>query len=227
MKKIIAIVALAAAAASSSYAQGLVLFANNNQAKISTNSVAGGAASGATSGTAGSFYYALFYSTGQTTVGGSAASFAGTNSTGTYAFNAAGWSNAGLLGTNGVTTGRFASSINVDAGNNSTVTGLAQVANAQFVIIGWSANIGNTLSALQSYLANPTVQGFFGESAVSGTITTGNGSSQATPGLMGNTGSPVIAAFTLGVVDGAVPEPGTMVLAGLGGLSLLAFRRKK
>ena len=226
MKKTIAILALAAVAASSSFAQGLVFFSNQNSTKISTNAAVGGAAQGVLAQTAGQYYFALFYSTTQTTVGGSTGAFAGTNST--YVFNASGWSDAGLLGTNsGTVGGRFASSINTDAANNATVNGLAGVTAASFVIIGWSANLG-TLAQVESFMNgnNPLAQaaGWFGESSVSGLITTGNGGKQVTPATVG-VSSPQIGAFYLGEVI-PTPEPGTLALAALGGASLLMFRRK-
>jgi len=203
-----------------------VFFSNQNSTKISTNSVVGGAATGVLSTTPSSYYFALFYSTTQTTVGGSTSAFAGTNSS--YVFNTSGWTDAGLIGTNSAAAGgRFASSINVDAANNSTVNGLPGVTAAQFVIIGWSANIGTTWQSVQSYLANPTVNGFFGESGVSGAITTGNGGTQVTPATVG-VSAPQIGAFTLGLVTPLpTPEPATLALAGLSGASLLLFRRRK
>lgn len=68
MKKTILTITLAALSAASTYAQGLVIFNNTSNTKISTNAVAGGAASGATA-IAGSqnFYYALFYSAASAT----------------------------------------------------------------------------------------------------------------------------------------------------------------
>jgi hypothetical protein len=225
MKKIIIAVALATAAVSTTYAQGLVVFGNNNFSKVSTNSAVGGSAAGAAAG-ASSFYYALFYSQTSTTVGGSGAAFSGTNSA--YAFSSTGWSDSTLIATNsGATAGRFASSSS-DSLLNSIVSGLGTVQTANFVVIGWSANIGSTVSALSQFLANPTpgVIGWFGESAVSGSIITGNGTSQTTPTLFGNTGSPVIPGFVLGEVVGT-PEPGTLALCALGGASMLLFRRKK
>jgi hypothetical protein len=224
MKKILAIIGLAAVAVSSSYAQGLVFFNNQNNTRISTNSIDNGAASGVVGATAGTFYYALFYSTTQTTIGGTqTASVIGTN--GIYAFNASGWNNSGLTATNsGATAGRFASNSS-DAGNNSIAAGLPGVTAAQFVVIGWSSSIGSTIAALQAWLQNPTVIGYIGESAVSGAITTGNGGTQVTPAIMGIS-APQIAGFTLGLVT-PVPEPGTLALAALGGASLLLFRRKK
>jgi len=223
MKKIIVTIGVAALVASTTYAQGLVVFGNNNFSKVSTNSAVNGAAAGVAAG-ASSFYYALFYSQSSTTIGGSGNAFAGTNSA--YAFNASGWSSASLIATNsGAVGGRFASTSS-DSLLNSTVTGLGTVQTANFVVMGWSANIGNTVAALQAYLANPTVLGWVGESAVSGSIVTGNGTSQTTPTLFGNTGSPVMPGFTLGEVV-PTPEPGTLALAALGGASLLMFRRKK
>jgi len=224
MKKVLTTIALAAVVASSSYAQGLVFFSNQNNTKISTNSAPNGAQSGTATG-ASSYYYALFYSTTLTAVGGSSAAVSGTN--GAYAFNTAGWSDSTLIGTNsGATSGRFASST-ADSGNNSAVNNLAGVTAAQFVIVGWSANIGNTVASLVAWYnaGNPNVTGWVGESAVTGAITTGNGGTQVTPATMGIS-APQTPGFGLGEVIGA-PEPGTMALAAIGGASLLLFRRKK
>jgi len=227
MKKIITTLALGLAVVSSGYSQGLVFFSNQNNTKISTNSVVNGAAAGVTAAASGMYYYALFYSTTQTTVGTGNGLAVGTNSTG-YAFNSTGWVNSGLMATNsGATTGRFAGNT-ADSGNNSTIATLAGVTAAQFVVLGWSANLG-TLAQAEAFLtgSNPLSQssGWFGESMVSGAITTGNGGTQVTPATMGIS-APQIPGFILGEVI-PVPEPGTLALAALGGASLLMFRRKK
>jgi hypothetical protein len=235
MKKTLLILTIIAGAVSS-YAQGFIVFNNLGNTRISTNAVVGGAGVGRISAndgtTANTFYFALFVSTGQNgTVGGSAGPVVGTN--GTYAFNASGWafdnpsSTAGYLGaaygTNNGTAGQFQST--VADNNNSQQTLLASSANQTFTVIGWSANIGTTVAAVQSYLANPTFNGFVGESAVSGVITPSTGGTSATSTLFG-TVAPFIPGFTLGLVT-PVPEPGTMALAALSGASLLLFRRRK
>jgi len=226
-KTIITISLLATVAASSAFAQGTVVFGNGNTTKISTNSVVDGSGSGVINafGTAGgqNFYYALFYSTTTSTVGGSTAAVIGTG--GTYAFNASGWNNGsqsvGLLSTNAA-GGRLQTSAPNSDGSFS-VAGLGGGTAANFVVVGWSANIGSSVAALAAWLAAPTSNGWIGESAVSGTLVTGTLGSTAATALFG-TGAPFIQGFTLGLVT--VPEPGTLALAALGGASLLMFRRK-
>lgn len=214
-----------AAAIGTSFAQGYVLFNNGTTTKISTNSVIGGAATGVTSG-AGLYYYALFVSPSATTVGGSAGAVTGV---GNYAFSDSNWTLAtGSLGadygSSTATAGRFDS--NVKDSNNSQGTGIASGANQQFVVVGWSANIGTTIAQVMAWYNNglPSTAGWIGESVVSGTITPGTGGLSTPPGLFG-TGAGLIPGFTLGLVS--TPEPGTMALAGLGIASLLALRRKK
>lgn len=230
MKKTLLIAAATVALAVSTQAQGYVLFQNAGNTRISTNSVVGGAGTGriqATDGTvANEYYFALLSSTAQNTTE-NGVSTAQNGAAGLYAFNAAGWSaNPAAIGTNSI-AGQFAS-IGADP-NNSGQTALTSGAAQTFVIIGWSANIGSTLSALQTWYngGNPLTAGYIGESAVSGVITPSAGGVSLAQAVMG-TSSPLIPGFTLGLVSVATtPEPGTIALAGLGGLALLGLRRKK
>jgi hypothetical protein len=224
MKKIIIGIGLASAVALSSYAQGTVNFANNNGTKISTNSVVGGASTGVTGAWTPSgqnYYFALFYSTTATSVGGVTSAVLGNN--GVYAFNSGAWSYGGLTATNTVAGKLQSSTLNPD--NSSSVVGLGAGSSASFVLIGWSSNIGSSWTALQTYLANPTFTGLVGESVVTPSIQTGILGSTPAASIFGPTG---ITAFTLGEVSPVVvPEPGTLALMALGSASLLLFRRKK
>jgi hypothetical protein len=227
MKKILAIIALASVAAASVQAQGLVIFGNGSTSRINTNAVASGGAIGLTSATANSFYYALFYSTSATAVGGSTASVSGPSANG-YVFNAANaasWTQTTTGLANNTSAGRFLSS-SADANSATIVNGLTGGSSASFVVLGWSANLGSTVSALEASLAATSWTGlaFMGESNVSGLLTAGDGNLIPTPALFGPS-APAMQAFTLGVLS--VPEPGTLALAALGVSSLLMLRRKK
>jgi hypothetical protein len=214
MKKLLITLGLAGTVALSSYAQGFVIFSSSTQ-NISTNNIVTGA-TGKVAG-AGNFYFALFYST---TVS-SGAAIQGNSSL--YAFNdSADWTLVTQsYGANTATAGRFAA-INPNADNTTTVNGLAGGANADFVVVGWSANLGSSISALETALAGG-IGGYLGQSVVSGVETAGNGTTVPAPALFGSS-APSIQGFTLG---STVPEPGTLALAALGVSSLLMLRRKK
>jgi len=227
MKKILTTLAAIAVVSIGAQAQGLVNFANSASAgsKISTNSVGGGAATALTGTTAGTFYYALFYSAAATTVNGSASSvIPSVASAGTYVWSDANWTFSGSYATNTATAGRVQGNTSAN-GPGATVAGLAGGSFAQFVVVGWSASLGSTISALQAAIAggqfNPGQ--YIGQSAVSGSVQVGDGVSVPNPAIIAASGS--VTGFTLGVLP--VPEPGTMALAALGGASLLLFRRKK
>jgi len=255
MKKILAITVMFYGVVSSLHAQGLVFFSNNSTSRIFTNSAVGLPATGLTSGSDYGnplYYYTLFYSTTQSTIDGntygmigsevaiSGGRTAGTNTPGstpaTYVWQASGWNWGGIYATNTQMSGRFIA-VSVDSRGQATVQGLGLGGSAQFVIVGWSANIGSTLAALEAWYANPINNGWIGQSQVTGLITVGNGDMIPTPGLVSSSylaSMPDSPTFSLGEVVAespaavmSIPEPSTMVLAGLGTLSLLALRRKK
>lgn len=228
MKKVLATIGLGGIVALSSYGQGYVIFSSSTQ-NISTNNTGSsgatipgvGATAGRTQG-AGDFYYALFWSS---TVSTGAALQGNATGTGAYAWNTAGWtfdSDPTAAAASTATTGRFAAT-SPNSDGSTTVPGVTGGNQYYFCIVGWSANLGTTLAQMEANLG--TVQGYLGESAVSGLITTGNGTSVTPGGIMGGL-APTIQAFSLGATT-IVPEPGTIALAALGGASLLLLRRKK
>jgi hypothetical protein len=241
MKKITLIAIALTMASLAAQAQGLVGFANtiNAGTKISVNSTTGGTATGLMPAGAGNFYFALFYSTTATTVEGSALSLipqVGNNEAASWVWSDANWhfaGNGGPYNDNGTmfTSSGYAQSTST-AGRLAglapdAVGGLAGGASAQFVVVGWSSNLGSTWGAVQTLInsGGPSVAGsyYLGESIVSATLTAGDNSLVLSPSIFGASGA--TPGFTLGLVN--VPEPSTIALAGLGGLSLLLFRRRK
>jgi len=219
MKKTLLTLALVATAASSVFAQGFVLFNNTIAAAthISTNNLGNVGLAGVN---AGDYYYALFYSTTATTVNGSTAAVSGS---GSYVWSASGWSFGNVYGTSS-TPGRFVSS-SADPNNSggTAVSGVALGGSAQFVVVGWSASIGNTIADLEAWYADPTTSGLVGESVVSGPIITSSGGSSAPPPIFGST-TGLIQGFEMST---PVPEPTTVALIGIGGLGLAMIRRRK
>jgi len=210
MKKLLSIVA-GVAFATSAFAQGTVSFANTSLTLVNTNGV------NPTAPAAQGFYYALFIQSYNGSVTGNNNVLTG------------GWSFSGNYATNTIATagGRF-------SGGTATVAGWGIDVTNQFMVVGWSSNLGNTWGSVSNQLSTSSwaANGFFGESAVGfgaagGTV---NGSSFPTFALFSTTGAtglgtPIQTGFTLNPVS--APEPTTLALAGLSGASLLLFRRRK
>jgi hypothetical protein len=220
MKKLLTIAALVGVA-SMSFGQGYVAFNNGISSKISIN---GGAnATGGTNSTtlspagASSFYYALLVApTTQTTVDSSLS----------------GWTFAAYGTNDPVTAGRLSG--NTDASGQSvaiSALGLTPTSTANFVVVGWSANLGATYAQALAWWNNGVPQlsstvSYFGISSVAVNIL------MATSGgpfntMFGPTSGGQIPGMRLGAYVGTVPEPSTFALAGLGAAALLIFRRRK
>jgi hypothetical protein len=218
MKKLLLTLAVMATVASSAFAQGFVLFNNTSAAgtKISTNNLS---VTGLAGAAPGDFYYALFYSASATLVNGSSSSIAGP---GNYVWNDANWHFGSVYGTS-TTAGRFVSN-SADPNNSggTPITGVPLGNTAEFVVVGWSSQIGNTVAALEAWYANPIGNYLVGESIISGAIVTSSGGSSPEPALFG-TQTGAISGFTLA----PVPEPTTIALIGISGLGLAMIRRRK
>ena len=104
-----------------------------------------------------------------------------------------------------------------------------------FLLVGWSANLGTSWATVSGLLNNGFAgwsipNAFFGVSQM-GWGWSGGGGTPATPAvsLFGSSasmpGGIPVTPFTLFQVN--VPEPSTIALAGLGGLAMLMLRRRK
>lgn len=103
-----------------------------------------------------------------------------------------------------------------------------------YIVIGWSSNLGSSWSAVSTAINNNTLptSGWFGETKALYNYAGGSGlgavnvfSPQTTTSLPGS--GVGAAAVNPELVLLPVPEPTTLALAGLGGLSMLFLRRRK
>jgi len=232
MKKIMTILALSAATITSGFSQGAIQFQNSGTTRISANSSIGGTTFTALANANNGYYFALFYSTSESTVNGSTAAVVGEplDTASSFVLGDSGWTFAGgstpaIAASQAASKGGTFASLVADSNNNTYVNGVGAGDAAQFVVIGWSANIGSTEASLVSFFNTPGDTGWVGESSPSGSITLGSGGLSVTPQLFGS--APSIAnGFDLGEFT-IVPEPSTIALGVMGAAALLALRRKK
>jgi len=248
MKKILLTIGLMAAT-SAAFAQGFVNFTpstfsvSTNGQTLSTiytaalpKNAAGQTVGMTTPQSGGLFYYEILIR-----------SFTGTLPTDLKAADGT-WKDSGLAGTNHLTVfGRVApgpTALNVGnlVGWNATFNGGGPFTTSgtnYIMLVGWSANLGNSWLAVSNsiqgvennnagYFNNVAGNSFFGESTI-GWENPSTASASGIP-LMGAGanagGQPILIAGGMTLYELPVPEPATFALVGLGGLSLLLFRRR-
>jgi hypothetical protein len=240
MKKILSILALTAEA-SIGYSQGSVIVNGSASAfSIYTNTAvstyAGGSGSGTTSGktatAASGFFYTVLVQT---------PTAANNNPFSTS------WLTTGFTGVNqsvppvaGGITGQGGSA-GASAANWAAPTGASYNTGTEnnYVIVGWSANLGSSWSAVLTDYANGAWTGIAGYSALNnyffGVSALGEAYSGGGPNLLPavNLMAGVTAGAPGGLTSGfslyevaPTPEPVSMALIGMGGASLLLFRRR-
>jgi len=238
MKKILTFTALAVGLLAS-YGQGTLKVYNISATyAISTNTgtsiFAGGTQTGGTSGklalpaTGNLYYFALLaapYSPSTTTTNPS--TFAGLSGS--------------FVAVAGISNSTVAGGISGPGGNaGSAVTGWAAPTDANYntaaemnyILVGWSANLGATWASIATQLAGGWGgNGYFGVSSLGYGYSGGGPNSLPTPSIWSvTTAEPggLTTGFSLyAVAPAGVPEPSTLALAALGGASLLLFRRRK
>jgi hypothetical protein len=228
MKKLILTIGVMVATATGLFAQGFATLANTASIAFSTNSAvstqfggSGGSVGSAAAGFVGVGYYFEVLTR----------SYSGTLTADTNVWDGS-WLDTALETSNkangqpGVVTAQAAVEVNNWAAGTTN----------QIVIVGWSASLGSSWTAVSALAATGftgnLIAGYFGVSTVSFEAAT-TSAGPAYPAIWSTAGpqtygNPIASGFTLyAVPTTAVPEPCTIALAGLGGVSLLLFRRRK
>jgi hypothetical protein len=143
------------------------------------------------------------------------------------------WQFTGLTATNSNIAGRL---LPVNPNPGATIVPWFPGVTNSIMLVGWSANLGSTWAVVSNVLNNfPALVGsitgglaFFGTSAT-GYIASPDSTTVPGPTLFGSVPTPYgLPIYSLNTQLTLVwsPEPGTLALGGLGGLVLLALRRK-
>lgn len=211
MKKLLVLTALLGVACYS-FGQGALNFANTSTTLIS----AGGTATPTRTASLSTVYYmALFW-----------------NNTGTAApvgYNDPLWQQVASTAPNFTAgTGRFTANPLSASTAPVTITGPQPGSTVSLIVRAWSGNAGATWAEALAFYNNgaPSADMYLGQSVFSPNFVLGGGA-LPTPALFG-AALPGIQGFNMALIPGTiVPEPSSMVLAGLGAASLLLFRRRK
>jgi hypothetical protein len=240
MKKLALTTVCAFAVTSGAFAQGFANWVSSGMTAASitaaTNTAVGtwfgGPGTGGVSGAANTgtayngsaatgFYYELLYS-----------SYTGSQATITSLSSLLTWQDAGLQATNQLTAGR----LNPTVPNTAATVPWAAGTTDSIVLVGWSANLGSTWGVVSNLLATQGANGSYAAGSFFGVSATGYmAAGSANPGTTlfatgaNSFGLPINSLNTqlYALPTSVVPEPTTLALAGLGGLSLLLFRRRQ
>jgi hypothetical protein len=242
MKKLALTVVCGLAATSMAFAQGNVNWSaitfgavtmQTNSTQYSALFGGGNTGSGAVGNTIGAaslgtgYYYELLYNT----------AFSGSQvATPSTLAGLKTWWDAGLTASNNATTsGRLVPINNAAAVAVPWSPGTTD----NIVLVGWSANLGSSWSSVSNILQNWSTDAinyvnqssFFGTTKFTGYTTTVATTVTTGVTIFGNsavvTGLPIGNSTLSQLYLLPVPEPATCALLGLGGLSMLLFRRRK
>jgi len=220
MKLTATFAALVAATGMSAFGQGYVIF-DTTKGNVYDDFTTPGT-SVASSGTVTATF--LWAATGTADPLGAGLATGATSAAGGWAsiesMLSSGWTIANNAGTSAeadVTTGvanTTKGNLAYNGGSNFALTGSVGGTSYEFVVIGWAATAGGSLGAAEG-------NGAVGWSSAF-TYATGAGS-LATPDTFSVAGETPFGVAPVG----ATPEPTSLALAGLGGLSMLFLRRRK
>lgn len=231
------------------HSQGFVVLSDATANTVQTNGSSIGQGTGRTANTANGFFYELLDMTSASYTG-----LTGTQQSGAAALlqNSTAvslWTDAGVSGVN---TGGLTSGGVVGQGGNGGTTAAnwgaptgstyATGPTDYYVIVGWSSNEGTTWATVSAELTSGNwnvsgsgAGGWFGETGVFFNESGNPAQSLNAVNVWGTSGATTLAGS--GTPGGTgilqlmpvvpVPEPTTLALAGLGGISMLFLRRRK
>jgi hypothetical protein len=211
MKKLLTIATLCGLA-SASFGQGFVATGNTATSKVSTG-VNGTNTTIAAANLANYDWEVLVAPTTLTTVGASLA----------------GWTDTLDTLVSAGANGRLIPGNNTPDSTGQAIPGYGPTATADFVVVGWSANLGSYANALAWWNnGSPTVTAteYFGISGVATSIPLAP-SGGPYNSIWGLASSGQIAGLALNQYTTVTPEPTTFALAGLGAAAVVIFRRRK
>jgi hypothetical protein len=243
MKKLALTIICALAVNGAVFADGIVNWLSITPAAMTAQTNAtqfspvfgGGSSGGGTIGNTASasasptFYFELLYNTNFTGSQVAAPTFS-------QLFGGS-WFDTGLTATNTTAAGS-AGKLAPVAGNAAATVPWAHGVTNNIMLVGWSANLGTSWGTVSNELATDSFYSvfftssyaFFGESAT-GYLNPfdgpGPGPGASMFGSLPNASGLPIFSLNTQLYELPIPEPGTTTLAGLGGLSLLLFRRRK
>lgn len=239
MKKILTILSIGALA-TMSYGQGTIVVSSTAGAfAMYTNSAVGvnfgGTGLGGTSAKTptwanGQFYYALLIQayTGGGVVDNPNSANGWTQALLSNAITNSSIATGGVNGPGGTTvSGAAVSNWAAPTGGGASQGGTEEY----YMLVGWSGNLGSDWTTVYDDIVNNSwgsTENYVGWSAVGYGFSGGGVNSVPAPSIFGVTAAEpggFASGFTLFATP--VPEPSVIMLAGLGGLSLLLFRRRK
>ncbi|MGC3958712.1 MAG: hypothetical protein QM813_12465 [Verrucomicrobiota bacterium] len=202
MKTILSII-LNVVVASGALAQGIVNFGNSSSTLISCNGIAMPGSSVST------FYFAVFMAPSTTVT----ADFTYISS---WTAFSADWGPALYTTVNHATgTGRLATTAGA-----AVIPGYAVGSTVDFIVRGWSANVGTTYAQALAAWNGGGQNGLFGWSRIGNNLILSDGGALPVFSLFGAGGNQV-GGFMIGI-----PEPSSQALTGFGVAALLFIRRR-
>lgn len=243
MKKLVLTSIAALVGATLVHAQGTVTLQQLTTGLVWTNSSTG---SGQITQPGGSYFYEVLDMTSASWTGLSANQQAAATNLLANPSDVSLWTDSGVSGSDpNIGTGAksgISGGVSTVASNWGAPQGATYSSGSidYYVIVGWSSSEGSSWSTVSAELSGNTlvVGGFFGETYVAFNYAGGGTSGLGAPTLFGSSpnGTTGLAgsgglgtgpdSLTLNQVT-VTPEPGTLALAAVGGISMLLLRRRK
>jgi hypothetical protein len=225
-----------------SQAQGLISLQETTTGTVFTNGPVLGEGNGPVSKSPSSYYYDVLDMTAASWAGLTPAQQAGAQNLLANPSDVALWTDSGVTGINATLTGGGISGLGGTTGTTAA-NWAAPTDNTYdsapsydyYMVVGWSANEGTSWSTVGDEIENDSFPaiGWYGETQVMYNYAGGGPDNVAAPNVFSSSSFTGLAGSGSGAtnpeltLEPVVPEPTTLALAGLAGLSVIFLHRRK